>query len=70
MILLCGGEGAAGVKTGGAFFLLISYAGRDGQGGDPGVEDASRLRAHRTLVAGDPPDLSLAWRAPSRRLDR
>ena len=29
MILLCGGEGAAGVKTGGAFFLLVSYAGPD-----------------------------------------
>ena len=30
MFLLCGGEGAAGLKTGGDFFLLVSYAGPRG----------------------------------------
>jgi len=42
MFLLCGGEGAAGLKTGGVFFLLVSYAGPDGRGGHRGVENAAR----------------------------
>lgn len=49
MILLCGGEGAAGVKTGGVFFLLISYAGRHGRGGHAGVNAAARERVKRTM---------------------
>ena len=49
MFLLCGGEGAAGLKTGGVFFLLVSYAGPHGRGGHAGIEDAARLRARGGL---------------------
>ena len=49
MILLCGGEGAAGLKPGGVFFLLVSYAGPDGRGGHRGVEDAARRHAAGAL---------------------
>jgi hypothetical protein len=50
MILLCGGECAAGAKTGGAFFLLISFGGRSGKGGDRRLEAAARERAQRGLA--------------------
>ena len=49
MFLLCGGEGAAGLKTGGVFFLLVSYAGPRGRGGHAGLEDAARRRARGGL---------------------
>jgi hypothetical protein len=49
MILLCGGEGAAGVNAGGAFFLLVSFAGADGCGGHRGVADAARARAAEAM---------------------
>jgi hypothetical protein len=50
MILLCGGEGGAGVETGGVFFLLISYGGRSGRGGYAGLEAAARRRVERTMA--------------------
>jgi hypothetical protein len=50
MILLCGGECAAGAKTGGAFFLLISFGGRSGNGGDRRLAAAAQERAERGLV--------------------
>jgi hypothetical protein len=49
MILLCGGEGAAGVKTGGVFFLLVSYSGRSGRGGHAGLEAAAQRRAAHAM---------------------
>ena len=49
MILLCGGEGAAGLNTGGVFFLLISYAGASGRGGHRALETAARERVQRTM---------------------
>ena len=61
MILLCGGEGAAGVKTGGAFFLLLSYGGPNKRGGYRGVDGAARP----ILVDSEPP--LFAW---SRGSDR
>jgi hypothetical protein len=62
MILLCGGEGAAGVNAGGAFFLLVSFAGADGCGGHRGVADAARERA-----AGAMPRDADGWSADRRR---
>lgn len=71
MFLLCGGEGAAGLKTGCVFFLLVSYAGPDGRGGHRGVEDAARRhlrRAHaprpRIRAAARP----RAWRPALRSI--
>ncbi len=54
MILLCGGEGAAGVETGGVFFLLVSYRGRSGRGGHRRVEAAAQQRAARGLRSDGP----------------
>ena len=65
MILLCGGEGAAGVKTGGAFFLLVSYAGPDGRGRHRGVEEAARKRVPVDLAADEPP--LWTWSRPPSR---
>jgi hypothetical protein len=64
MILLCGGEGAAGVKTGGAFFLLVSYAGPDGTGGHRTIEAATRLPTPRRLSTAAPARLRLVGREP------
>ena len=49
MILLCGGEAAAGVKTGGVFFLFVSFRGAGGCGGLKSLEVAARERATRGL---------------------
>lgn len=49
MILLCGGEGAAGVQTCGAFFLLVSFRGRRRRGGHSRLEAAAAERAARAL---------------------
>ncbi len=66
MILLCGGEGAAGVKTGGAFFLLVSYAGPHL---DPnGIGAEARANAVRLMPVEDVGHYSEAKpAAPARR---
>ena len=51
MILLCGGEGAAGVKTGGAFFLLVSYAGPNAD--QNGIRAAAHENAVRLMPVED-----------------
>jgi hypothetical protein len=51
MILLCGGEAAAGVKTGGVFFLFVSFGGKGGAGGLGELEAAAAERAVRGLPA-------------------
>lgn len=65
MILLCGGEGAAGFNTGGAFFLLVSYAGRDGRGQN-GIAAVERRRAASIELAGEYRKARPAPRSPQR----
>lgn len=50
MIFLCGGEGAAGLETGGVFFLFVSYGGPCGRGGHPGLSDAAWRRAQGSMA--------------------